>query len=357
MKHVQQTLEQPERRVCRVLSQPRSTQRYVALPRDGDEHLIRRLHELVRQHPRRGYRMMCGMLRLDGWRVNVKRVHRLWKREGFRVPGKQHKRRRLGCSENGIARRRAERKDHVWCVDFIHDRDDRDRPLKWLSVVDEFTRECVLLEVERRMTSADVVDLLVGAFKVRSVPTHIRSDNGGEFIARAITRLAEITGVGMLYIAPGSPWENGYAESFHSRLRDELLNAEVFDGLTDAKTLAAKWRQEYNHRRPHSSLGYVPPAAFAAKLAATPQPLSSPTDSHSDWYRKWGQVSPISTRAIASWDKAFNRSRFSESQVDRQPNIQTVNAKTARQATDATATLPHFNVRIRECPERNDVLE
>jgi putative transposase len=156
VKHVQERLDQPERRVCRVLAQPRSSQRYVRVSRDGDEHLVRRLHELVRQHPRRGYRMMCGMLRLDGWRVNVKRVHRLWKQEGFKVPGKQHKRRRLGHSENGIARRRAEHKNHVWCVDFIHDRDDRDRALKWLSVVDEFTRECVLLEVERGMTSDEL---------------------------------------------------------------------------------------------------------------------------------------------------------------------------------------------------------
>ncbi|GMV27795.1 MAG: integrase [Phycisphaerae bacterium] len=270
MKHVQETLAQPEQRVCRVLDQPRSTQRYVAVPRDGDEHLVRRLHELVRAHPRRGYRMMCGMLKLDGWRVNKKRVHRLWKREGFKVAGTPHKKRRLGHSANGIERRRAERPNHVWAVDFIHDRDDQDRPLKWLSVVDEFTRECVLLEVERGMTSCDVVDLLIEAFTQRGVPEHIRSDNGAEFIAKAITRLAELTGVAMLYIAPGSPWENGYAESFHSRLRDELLNAEVFDGLPDAKALVAKWRHEYNHRRPHSSLKYLPPARYAAQLAATP---------------------------------------------------------------------------------------
>jgi len=266
VKHVQHQLDQSERRVCRVIGQPRSTQRYVHVARDGDEHLVRRLHELVRLHPRRGYRMMYGMLRLDGWRVNIKRVHRLWKEEGFKVEGKQHKRRRVGHSANGIVRQRAAYKDHVWAVDFIHDRDERDRPLKWLSVVDEFTRECVLLEVERGMTSDDVVDLLIEAFRVRGVPTHIRSDNGGEFIARAITRLAQITGVEMLYIAPGSPWENGYAESFHGRLRDELLNAEVFADLREAKALAASWREEYNHRRPHSSLGYLPPAMFAASL-------------------------------------------------------------------------------------------
>jgi transposase InsO family protein len=260
-----------ERRVCRVLGQARSTQRYEAVPRDDQEAaLVKRLHELVRVHPRRGYRMMWGMLRLEGGRVNRKRIHRLWRRAGFKVPGKQHKRRRLGHSENGILRRRAEHRNHVWCVDFIHDRDDRDRPLKWLSAVDEFTRECVALEVERGMTSDDVVGRLIDAFRTRGVPRHIRSDNGGEFIAKAVRRLANITAIEMLYIAPGSPWENGYAESFHGRLRDELLNAEVFEGLREAKALATSWRHEYNHHRPHSSLGYVPPAVYAARLAATP---------------------------------------------------------------------------------------
>lgn len=273
MTHVQKHLDQSERRVCRVLGQPRSTQRYEAVPRDGDEHLVRRMHELVRRHPRRGYRMMCGMLRLEGFKVNFKRVHRLWRREGFRVPQKQHKRRRLGHSANGILRRRSEHKDHVWCVDFIHDTDDRDRPLKWLSVVDEFTRECLALEVDRSITAADVVEVLTELFMIRGVPTHIRSDNGGEFIAAAIRRVAKITGMEMLYIAPASPWENGYAESFHSRLRDELLNAEVFADVREAKALAASWKNEYNHRRPHSSLGYVPPALYAARLAA---PLAVP---------------------------------------------------------------------------------
>lgn len=224
------------------------------------------------------------MLRLDGWRINMKRVYRLWKQEGFKVPGKQHKKRRLGHSENGILRRRAERKDHVWCVDFIHDRDDRDRPLKWLSVVDEYTRKCVALEVERGMTAAGVAGVLIDLFASRGVPGHIRSDNGGEFIARTIRRLATLTGVEHLYIAPGSPWENGYAESFHGRLRDELLNAEEFADVREAKALAATWRHEYNHRRPHSSLGYVPPAAFAATLAvpavgAAPLPPARPASS------------------------------------------------------------------------------
>jgi putative transposase len=268
--HVQRQLGQSERRVCRVLDQPRSTQRYRPVEREDQERIVTRMHELVRRHPRRGYRMMCGMLRLEGFRVNFKRVHRLWRREGFKVPSKQHKRRRLGHGANGILRRRAEHKDHVWCVDFIHDTDERDRPLKWLSVVDEYTRECLALEVDRSITAANVVEVLTELFMIRGVPVHIRSDNGPEFVAEAIKHLAAITGVENLYIAPGSPWENGYVESFHGRLRDELLNAEVFADVREAKALAAAWKNEYNHRRPHSSLGYVPPAVFAATLAVPP---------------------------------------------------------------------------------------
>jgi len=268
--HVRAELGRSERRVCRVLGQARSTQRYKGVRRDGDEHLVRRMHELVRLHPRRGYRMIWGMLRLEGRRVNRKRVYRLWRREGLKVPAKRHKRTRLGHSANGILRRRPERRDHVWAVDFIHDTDERGRTLKWLSVVDEFTRECLALEAGRSMTAGGVAEVLIGLFKTRGVPGHIRSDNGPEFIASTIKRLASLTGVENLYIAPGAPWENGYAESFHSRLRDELLNAEVFADVREAKALAAAWKSEYNHRRPHSSLGYVPPAAFAATPAAAP---------------------------------------------------------------------------------------
>lgn len=289
MTHVRAKLNRSERRVCRVLDQPRSTQRYTAIARDGDEHLVRRMHELVRAHPRRGYRMIWGMLRLEGWRINRKRVYRLWRQEGLRVPSKQHKRRCLGHSENGIVRCRAERINDVWAVDFIHDTDQRGRPLKWLSVVDEFTRECVALQVDRSMTSRGVAEVLIELFTTRGVPEHIRSDNGPEFIAKTIRRLADLTGVESLYIAPGSPWENGYAESFHSRLRDELLNAEMFADVRDAQSLAASWRHEYNHHRPHSSLGYMPPAAFAAQLAvklavppvgAAPLPPARPASVH-----------------------------------------------------------------------------
>lgn len=214
--------------------------------------------------------MIWGMLRLEGWRVNRKRVHRLWRQEGLKVPGKQHKRRRLGHSANGILRRRPEHQDHVWAIDFIHDTDARGGALKWLSIVDEFTRECLALEVNRSMTAGGVADVLIGLFTTRGIPDHIRSDNGPEFIATTLRRLADVTGVENVYIAPGSPWENGYAESFHGRLRDELLNAEVFTDVRDARALASSWKNEYNHHRPHSSLGYVPPAVFAATLAGPP---------------------------------------------------------------------------------------
>lgn len=268
--HVRAELDQSERRVCRVLGQSRSTQRYVVVHREENAMLIRRIHELVRKHPRRGYRMIHGMLRLEGWRVNRKRIARLWRLEGLKVPRKQRKRARLGSSEQGIVRHRAEHKDHVWSVDFIHDRDVRCRPLKWLSIVDEFTRECVALEVGRSMTAGGVAEVLIDLFTCRGLPKHIRSDNGPEFIARSIRRLANLTGIGTLYIAPGSPWENGFVESFHSRLRDELLNAEEFLDVQDARALARAWRSEYNHHRPHSSLDYVPPAMFAATLAGPP---------------------------------------------------------------------------------------
>ena len=235
-----------------------------------------RMHDLVRQHPRYGCRRIWALLRQEGLQVNRKRIHRLWKREGFKVPHKQVKKRHLGSSANGIVRRRAEHKDHVWCWDFIFDSDERGRSLKWLSIVDEFTRECLALEVERSITSGDVLDLLTELFLIRGVPAFIRSDNGPEFIAGAIRKHLASSQVHAGYIAPGSPWENGYAESFHSRLRDELLNAEVFLDVRDARAHAARWKNQYNHRRPHSGLNYQTPAAFAAsRVGAAPLRLAA----------------------------------------------------------------------------------
>jgi transposase InsO family protein len=246
------------------LGQPRSSQRYQAKPREEERRLIVRMHELVGQHPRFGYRRITVLLRREGWRVNRKRVYRLWLQEGFKVPQKQRKKRRLGHSGNSCVRRRAERKNHVWTWDFIFDRTTNGRSLKWLSIIDEHTRECLALEVNRRMTSDQVIDVLVDLFAIRGVPEHIRSDNGPEFIAVALRRWLQGGAVQTLYVEPGAPWENGFAESFHSRLRDELLDREEFTSVAEAKQMAAWWQADYNHRRPHSSLGYRTPAEFAA---------------------------------------------------------------------------------------------
>jgi putative transposase len=253
-----------ERRACRALGVPRSSQRYVGAERGREEELLLRIRALARENPRYGYRRIRALLRREGWSVNLKRVHRLWRREGLKVPPVQRKRRRLGQSENGCSRRRSERPDHVWSYDFIHDQTADGRGLKLLPVVDEFTRECLTIEVERSLTAEDVVSTLEYLFEVRGVPEHIRSDNGPEFIAEAVKSWLARRGSKTLYIEPGSPWENAYSETFNSRLRDELLDREVFETLKEAKVILEDHRLDYNHRRPHSSLGYQTPAGFAA---------------------------------------------------------------------------------------------
>jgi len=274
VEHLQQRHGVSERRACRAVRQPRSTQRYRAKRQDDEAVIVAKMHELVRRHPRFGYRRIHALLRRLGLRINRKRAWRLWKQEGLKVPQKQVKKRRLGVSVNGIERRGAEHIDHVWAWDFIHDRDEKGRAIKTLSIVDEHTRECLALEVGRSFKAVDVLDVLRELFVIRGVPEHIRSDNGPEFIARAIRVFLGKAGVNTLYIEPGAPWQNGYAESFHSKLRDELLDAEMFADLAEAKSLAGSWKNDYNHRRPHSSLGYVTPAAFAASLR--PAPVGAP---------------------------------------------------------------------------------
>lgn len=259
-----------ERRACKALDQPRSSQRYQAKPRDDEPALVKRMLELVRQRPRFGYRRIGWLLAAEGWRAGLSRVFRLWRLLGLKVPQKKRKRRRLGVAENACHRRRAEFKDDVWCWDFVFDRTTSGSTIKWLSIVDEHTRECLALKVDRSITSEDVIDTLAEIFAMRGVPKHIRSDNGPEFIARAIRRWLDQVGVKALYIEPGSPWENGYAESFHSRLRDEFLAVEVFESLPTARRLTTLWKEDYNHHRPHSSLGYRTPAEFAARLGSPP---------------------------------------------------------------------------------------
>ena len=265
VKQVQGSLKTvSQRRACKVIRQARSTQRYRPKDPDRDRALVSRMREYVRLHPRYGYRRVWALLRADGWEVNRKRVHRLWRREGFKVPQKQRKKRRLGNSANGVVRRRAEHRNQVWCYDFVKDQTTNGRPLKFLPIEDEYTRECLSLEVARSITANDVIETLKYLFEVRGAPRYIRSDNGPEFIAQAIRAWLEASKVTTLYIEPGSPWENAYIESFNSRLRDELLNRELFMSLPEAKVLSEDYRLLYNHRRPHSALGYQTPAAFAA---------------------------------------------------------------------------------------------
>jgi len=258
-----------ERRACRVLDQPRTSQRYEPAPRDDEAALVKRMLTLVRQRPRFGYRRIAWLLRCESWRASDTRIYRLWRREGLKVPPKKRKRRRLGTSANGCHRRQAEHRDHVWAWDFVFDRTTSGSTLKWLSVVDEYTRECLALKVDRSITSEDVIDTLAELFAMRGVPKCIRSDNGPEFVARAIRQWTEQLAIEILYIEPGSPWQNGYAESFHSRLRDEFLATEVFESVAAARKLTQAWRDDYNHHRPHSSLGYEAPAEFAARSVAS----------------------------------------------------------------------------------------
>jgi transposase InsO family protein len=218
---------------------------------------------LSQRHPRYGYRRIGAMLRKEGWRVNLKRVHRLWRAEGLKVPRKQRKRRRLGSSDNSCIRKKAVKKNHVWSYDFVMDRTEDGRPLKILTVVDEYTRECLALHVGRKVKSDDVIGILLWLFFERGTPEYIRSDNGPEFVANAVRKLLKDMEVKTLYIEPGSPWENGYIESFNGKLRDELLNRELFLNLVEARYVIEQWREEYNNLRPHSSLMYQTPARFS----------------------------------------------------------------------------------------------
>jgi putative transposase len=266
---VRRELSVSERRACRVLGQPRSTQRYARRKGEKDRILKERMVVLSRENPRYGYRRVWALLRREGWLVNKKRAYRLWREEGLKVPDKQRKRRRLlllGGSENSCTRRRATHPNHVWSYDFVMDETEDGRRLKMMPIVDEYTRECLTIEVERSITAEDVVSTLASLFRQRGEPAFIRSDNGPEFIAKAIKRWLEVSGVGTLYIEPGSPWENAYSETFIGRFGDELLKREVFADLLEAKVLVEDYRGHYNHHRPHSALGYQTPAEFAVAV-------------------------------------------------------------------------------------------
>jgi putative transposase len=222
---------------------------------------------LARKFKRYGYRTITRMLRREGWKVNRKKIYRLWRQEGLQVPVKQRKRRRLGWAGNGVVRRQAEYANHVWAYDFVMDQTEDGRRLKFLTVVDECTREGLAIEVGRHFKSGDVIEVLAGLFAVYGTPKYIRSDNGPEFIAKAVRKWLEKSGVRTLYIEPGSPWQNGYIESFNSRFRDLLLNRETFTSELEARILSQEFRYHYNHERPHSALDRTP-AEYGAEQRA-----------------------------------------------------------------------------------------
>jgi len=272
-----------ERRVCLVLGQHRSTQRRIPTGREDEERLTADLIELARRHGRLGYRKIAEMLRTQaGWVVNDKRVERIWRREGLKVPSKQPKRSRLWLSDGSCVRLRAERANHVWSYDFVEDRTHGGRKYRMLNIIDEFTHECLAIRIDRKLNSTAVIDVLSDLFILRGVPEYVRSDNGPEFIAKAVQDWIKAVGAKTAYITPGSPWENGFIESFNARLRDELLDGEIFYSLKEARVVIESWRRHYNAERPHGSLGYKPPApevfipAFAARAAAQPQPAPPP---------------------------------------------------------------------------------
>jgi transposase InsO family protein len=266
-----------------VLGQHRSTQRRIPHGRDDEARLTADIIDLARQYGRYGYRKIAELLRSRaGWVVNDKQVERIWRREGLKVPAKQPKKGRLWLSDGSCIRLRAERPNHVWSYDFVEDRTHDGRKYRMLNVIDEFTHECLAIRVNRKLKAVDVIDVLSDLFILRGVPGHIRSDNSAEFVAKAVQEWITAVGAKTAYIAPGSPWENGFIESFNARLRDELLDGEIFYSLKEAKVVIESWRWHYNTLRPHESLGYKPPApevfvpAMSARAAQQPQPPAPP---------------------------------------------------------------------------------
>ena len=260
MKHVCSKLSVSERRACRTLNQPRSTQRHARQPSAFEERLKARIISLAKDYGRYGYRRITALLKREGFRVNHKRVYRIWREEGLKVLQKQPKKKRLWLNEESCIRLKPEFKNHVWSYDFVFERTEDGRPIKMLNVIDEYTRESLAIKVSRKLNSFDVLETLGDLFLSRGLPKCIRSDNGPEFIAKELREWLIRLKVETLFIEPGSPWENGYIESFNGKLRDELLNGEIFCTLKEAQVVIEMWRKEYNSFRPHSSLKYEPPA-------------------------------------------------------------------------------------------------
>jgi len=266
-----------ERRACRALGQHRSTQRKVPQGQPDEEHLTDDIIELARKYGRYGYRMVTGLLNQSGWHVNHKRVERIWRREGLKVPQKQPKKGRLWLNDGSCVRLRPERRNHVWSYDFVEDRTHDGRKFRMLNIIDEFTKEALTIRVERKLNSTDVVDALTDLFILRGPPEFIRSDNGPEFIAEKVRTWIAAVGAKTAFIEPGSPWENGYCESFNARFRDELLNGEIFYSLREAQILIEQWRRHYNRVSQRPSLYVVEENRFCCRSSGTVGVLSART--------------------------------------------------------------------------------
>ncbi|HEX8815103.1 MAG TPA: IS3 family transposase [Terriglobales bacterium] len=273
VEHAREQYEVSERRACRVTKQWRGTQRYLPLRRTDEDQLTQAILALAAKYGRYGYRRITALLQSAGWSVGKDRVQRIWRREGLKVPQKQRARGRLWLGDGSCVRLRPEHANHVWSYDFVKGMTHDGRALRILVVLDEYTRECLALRVARRFGSLQVIETLADVMLVRGIPEHIRSDNGPEFIAEELRKWLGKVGTRTLYIEPGSPWENGYCESFNGKLRDEFLNGEIFYSLKEAQILTERWRVEYNTERPHSALGYRPPAPGAA---CTPARILNP---------------------------------------------------------------------------------
>lgn len=254
-----------ERWACRLLGQNRGTQRYTPIMRADEEELTAAIISLASHYGRYGYRRVTTLLNWAGFKVGKDRVQRIWRREGLKVPQKQRPRSRLWLNDGSCVRLRPQHTNHVWSYDFVNAMTHDGRSLRLLTLLDEFSRECLAIRVARRLGRYQVIETLADVMTVRGVPQHIRSDNGPEFVAKELREWLTHVGSGTLYIEPGSPWENGYCESFNGKLRDECLNGEIFYSLKEAQIVIENWRTEYNTVRPHSSLGYRPPAPLAIR--------------------------------------------------------------------------------------------
>jgi putative transposase len=264
-----------ERHACRIVSQPRGTQRYAPTLRADEDALTQAIIALASEYGRYGYRRITALLQRIGWKVGPDRVQRIWRREGLKVPKRHKPRARLWLNDGSCIRFRPERANHVWSFDFVESHTHDGRSLRIMTLIDEYTRECLALKVARRINSFGVIETLADAMLAKGIPEHVRCDNRPEMVARALREWLAQLGTKTLYIEPGSPLENGYCESFNGKLRDECLKLEIFYSLKEAQVVIEAWKDHHNRVRPHSSLGYRPPAPVTLEAIAQQLPTAT----------------------------------------------------------------------------------